>query len=94
MKKSSTLGLLAGCQVVVAVALAALCAQNVILTRDLGRNNNVLAGLQGNRNALEVLVGVSVEYGQKNPAVGAALGSLLTRLGMKVTTNSPAKPTR
>jgi hypothetical protein len=94
MKKSSTLGLLAGCQVVVAVALAALCAQNVILTRDLGRNNNVLAGLQGNRNALEVLVGVSVEYGQKNPAVGAALGPLLTRLGMKVTTNSPAKPTR
>jgi hypothetical protein len=94
MKKTSTLGLLAGCQVVVAVALAALCAQNVILTRQLGSNNTALADFQRNRNALEMLVGVSVEYGQKNPAFGSALGPLLTRLGMKVTTNSPAKPTR
>lgn len=94
MKKTSTLGLLSGCQVVVAVALAALCAYNVIVTRDLERNNAALGGFQRNRNALELLVGVSVEYGQANPATATAMAPLLTRLGVKVTTNAPAKPTR
>lgn len=79
MKKNSSLGLLAGCQVVVAVALAALCAQNLILTRNLGQNNAVLAGIQGNGNALNLLLQMSVEYSQKNPA----MDPLLVRMGVK-----------
>ena len=79
MKKNSSLGLLAGCQVVVAVALAALCAQNLILTRNLGRNNSVLASIQGNGNALNLLLQMSVEYAQKNPA----LDPVLARMGVK-----------
>ena len=94
MKNTSTLGLLSGCQVVVAVALAALCAYSVIYSRDVEKNNNAIANFQRNKSNLEALVGLSMEYGQANPATGAALGPLLNRLGMKITTNSPAKPTR
>ena len=94
MKKTSTLGLLAGCQVVVAVALAALCAYNVLYTRTLEQNNSFLNDFQRNKGSLDMLIGQSVEYGQANPATGTAMIPLLTRLGLKVTTNSPAKPNR
>ncbi|HTH49107.1 MAG TPA: hypothetical protein VMB21_16445 [Candidatus Limnocylindria bacterium] len=94
MKNTSTLGLLSGCQVVVAVALAALCSYSVIYSRHVERNNALLANFQRNKSSLEALLGLSMEYGQANPATGAALGPLLNRLGMKVTTNSPAKPNR
>ncbi len=94
MKKTSTLGLLAGCQLVVAVALAALCAYHVIYARVLEQNSNELAAFQQNSRVIETLVGMSVEYGQANPGVGTALSPLLNRLGIKLTTNAPAKSTR
>ena len=94
MKKTSTLGLLAGCQLVVAVALAALCAFHVIYARELEQNNVALGAFQQNSRVIETLVGMSVEYGQANPAVGTALTPLLNRLGIKVTTNAPAKSNR
>ena len=90
MKKSSSLALLAGCQIVVAVALAALCAWNVKLTRDLGRQAGMVAVFQGNRGALDLLVAASMEYAQRNPAIEP----LLTKIGVKKTTVPIAKPAR
>ena len=94
MKKTSSLALLAGCQIVAAVGLASLSAYYVIYARQLTQNNTVLSAFQSSNSALEMLVGVSVEYAQKDPAGGAGLGPLLARLGIKITTNSPAQPRR
>ena len=90
MKKSSSLALLAGCQIMAAVALAALCAWNVKLTRDLGRQAGSIAAFQGNRGALDLLVGASMEYANKNPAID----TLLTKIGVKKTTVPLTKPGR
>ena len=82
--------MLAGCQIMVAVAFAALCAWNVKLTRDLGRQAGSIAAFQGNRAALDLLVGASMEYAQKNPAIDP----LLARLGVKRATIPLTKPVR
>lgn len=90
MKKSSSLALLAGCQIVAAVALAGLSAWNVKLTRDLGRQAGAFNTFQSNRAALDLLVGTSMEYAQKNPAIDA----VLAKIGVKKTTVPVNKPAR
>jgi hypothetical protein len=90
MKKSSSLALLAGCQIMAAVAVAALCAWNLKLTRELGRQAAAVTIFQSNRSALDLLVGKSMEYAQKNPAIEP----LLTRLGVKKTTIPVNRPNR
>ncbi len=90
MKKSSSLALLAGCQIMAAVALAGLCAWNVKLTRDLGRQAGAFNTFQSNRAALDLLVGTSMEYAQKNPAID----TVLAKIGVKKTTVPINKPAR
>ena len=84
------LALLAGCQIMAAVALAGLCAWNVKLTRDLGRQAGAFTTFQSNRAALDLLVGTSMEYAQKNPAID----TVLAKIGVKKTTVPMTKPAR
>ncbi len=91
MKKFSGLALLASIQVVVAVAVVVLVGLNVHLTRKVTAQTQAITMFQGNKQATDVLVGMSIEYSRVN----SSIDPLLVRLGVKkpATSNTPAPKT-
>lgn len=88
MKKFSGLALLASVQVVVAVGVAALAAWNVWLTRRVAAQSQVISVFQSNKNAMDLMIAVSVEYSKTNPTIDP----VLIRLGVKKQGTPVANP--
>jgi hypothetical protein len=86
MKHDSNLRLLASLQLTLALLSAGLCAWHVHATRVLNRQAFALAQSAHNRRAYELLLGASIEYAGKNPAIQPALRAV----GVTITTNPAA----
>ncbi len=88
MKHDSNLRLLANLQITLALLLTAFCAWHIHATRVLNRQALALAQSSHNLRAYQVLVGASIEYAGRNPAIHPVLRAV----GINITSNSPAKP--
>jgi hypothetical protein len=100
------LALLARCTVALGVAVAILCALQLVRTRQLQEQSAEMARFNVKRQALASLLAESLQYGQKNPAInpilsavgltlapeGAGTGNTATSVPPSAPSSAPSSP--